>query len=269
MQAFAGKNGNHDVQGQYSRFLCCIALGRCADGTLKFVYYNTNINKDAEIADTIGASDYTFDVSPTEITNELFTVDPQWTSMQLFLNDCKDARPRGFIYSGERLIRRREQTTYSYADFEFYKEAGKVVYDIYYIKDEEKPQERRLVYSTSDRYGVIYNYYGLDKSEYFDIITTVTQSTEQESCVTLKARVSAREINGTVLYSRLLYSAEYYVPRENGPILRSTSSETVVDKLSFECGWMLDKINGIDHTETAKFNLSKFYIFYEMNAETD
>ena len=65
MQAFAGKNGNHDIQGRYSIFLCYIALGKCADGSMKFVYYNTNIHKDAEIADTIGASDYIFDVSPT------------------------------------------------------------------------------------------------------------------------------------------------------------------------------------------------------------
>ena len=45
MQAFAGKNGNHDIQGMYSRFLCCIALGECPDDSLKFVYYNTNIHK--------------------------------------------------------------------------------------------------------------------------------------------------------------------------------------------------------------------------------
>lgn len=267
MQAFAGKNGNHDIQGRYSRFLCYIALGECADGSLKFVYYNTNIHKDAEIADTIGASDYIFEVSPTEITNDLFAVDSKWTSMQLFLNDYKDAHPRGFYYSGDRLTIRRNQTTYSFVEFEFYKENGEVVYDIYYTKDEEKPDERRLVYSTSDRYGVIYNYYGLDKSEHFDITTTVTQSTEQESCMSLKAHVKAKEIDGTVLYSRFLYSAEYYVPRDEGHVLHGTANETVTDKLNFECGWMLDKIDGIDHAETAKFYLSRFYIFYEKNTE--
>ena len=269
MQAFAGKNGNHDIQGMYSRFLCCIALGKCADGSLKFVYYNTNIHKDSEIADTIGASDYTFEVLPTEITNDLFIVDTRWTAMQLFLNEVKDGHPRGFVYSGERLIIRRVQTTYSYVEFEFYKEKGEVVYDVYYTKDEEKPEERRLVYSTSDRYGVIYNYYGLDKSEYFNITTTVTQSTEQESCMSLKAHVEAKEIDGKVLYSRFLYSAEYYVLRDGKTILHGTTNETVTDKLEFNCGWMLDKIDGIDHAETAKFYLSRFYILYEKNIETE
>ena len=267
MQAFAGKNGNHDIQGMYSRFLCCIALGKRTDGSLKFVYYNTNIHKDAEIADTIGASDYTFDVLPTEITNDLFSVDPKWTSMQLFLNDYKGAHPRGFYYSGERLIIRRSETTYSYVELEFYKENGEIVYDIFYTKDEKKPEERRLVYSTSDRYGVIYNYYGLDKSEYFDITQTVEQSTEQESCMALKVHVNAKAIDGAVLYSRFLYSAEYYVKRDSRAVLHGTANETLIDKLSFECGWMLDKIDGIDHAETAKFNLSRFYIFYEKGTE--
>ena len=267
MQAFAGKNGGHDVQGRYSHFLCYVALGECADGSLKFVYYNTNIHKDAEIADTIGASDYTFEVLPTEITNDLFTVDSKWTSMQLFLNDYKDGHPRGFYYSGERLTRRRNAKYNGYIEFEFYKEGNEVVYDIYYTKDDEKPEERRLVYSTSDRYGVIYNYYGLDKSEYFDVTTTVTQSTEDESCMSLKAHVKAKEIDGTVLYSSFLYSAEYYVKRDKGAVLHGTTNEAVIDKLSFECGWMLDKIDGINHAETAKFYFSRFYIFYEKNPQ--
>ena len=269
MQAFAGKNGGKHIQGIYSHFLCYIALGECADGSMKFVYYNTNIHKDAEIADTIGASDYTFEVLPSEITNDLFTVDSKWTSMQLFLNDYKDGHPRGFYYSGERLTRRRNEKYNGYIELEFYKEKGEVVYDIYYTKDEEKPDERRLVYSTSDRYGVIYNYYGLDKSEYFNITTTVTQSTEQESCMSLKAHVEAKEIDGKVLYSSFLYSAEYYVLRDGKSILHGTTNETVTDKLEFNCGWMLDKIDGIEHAESAKFNFSHFYIFYEKNIETE
>ena len=269
MQAFAGKNGGHDIQGMYSHFLCYVALGECADGSLTFVYYNTNIHKDAEIADTIGASDYTFEVLPAEITNDLFTVDSKWTSMQLFLNDYKDGHPRGFYYSGDRLTRRRNAKYDGYIEFEFYKENGEVVYDIYYTEDEEKLEQRRLVYSTSDRYGVIYNYYGVDKSQYFDIYQTVTQSTEDQSCMALKAHVKAKEIDGTVLYSQFLYSAEYYVKRDDRAVLHGTTNETLIDKLEFECGWMLDKMDGVDHTQTAKFYLSRFYIFYERNTEIE
>ncbi|MBQ5661661.1 MAG: hypothetical protein IIV17_01330, partial [Clostridia bacterium] len=90
MQAFAGKNGGSHIQGMFSHFLCYVALGKCADGSLKFVYYNTNIHKDAAIASTVGVSDYVFEVLPDEITNDLFTVDAKWTSMQLFLNNYKD-----------------------------------------------------------------------------------------------------------------------------------------------------------------------------------
>ena len=267
--SFAGKNGNHDIQGRYSIFLCYVALGKCADGSLKFVYYNINIHKDAKIADTIGASDYTPEVLPWEITDDLFTAPREWTGMGTFLNKYKESNPRGFYYSGERLTIRRRVKYDDYVELEFYKEGGEVVYDVYYIEDQDEPTERRLVYSTSDRYGVIYNYYGLDKSLYFDITTTVTQSTEQESCMSLHAKVEAKEIDGVVLYSRFSYSAEYYVERDEGPILHGSSNETVIDDLSFECGWMIDKIDGISHEETAKFYLKNFYIFYLKNAENE
>lgn len=269
MQAFAGKNGGSHIQGMFSHFLCYVALGKCADGSLKFVYYNTNIHEDAAIASTVGASDYVFEVLPDEITDDLFTVDAKWTSMQLFLNNYKDGNPRGFFYSGERLTWRRSVKYNGYTELEFYKENGKTVYDVYYTEDEEKPDERRLVYSTSERYGVIYDYYGADKSQYFDITQTVTQSTEQESCMSLKAHVKAKEIDGEVLYARFSYSAEYYVLREEGPVLHGTANETVTDTLDFSFGWMLDKIDGIDHAETAKFHFSHFYIFYEKNVEAE
>ena len=89
-RAFAGKNGGHDIQGYYHAFLCYVALVECQDGSLKFIYYNTNIHKDAEIIDTIGASDYTLDISPEEITNSLFTVANNWARMVVYLNQYKN-----------------------------------------------------------------------------------------------------------------------------------------------------------------------------------
>jgi hypothetical protein len=177
--------------------------------------------------------------------------------------------PGGFDYSGERLSVMRHERYGGISYMEFYKENGSVVFDLYHDEREYDGEKRRLVYSTSDRYGVIYNYYGLDKSEYFDITTTVTQSIEQESCMSLKSHVEAKEIDGKVLYSRFLYSAEYYVLRDGKAILHGTDSETVIDKLEFDCGWMLDQVDGIDHAQTAKFFLSRFYILYEKNIETE
>lgn len=270
MTAFAGKNGGHDVQGHFSNFLCYVALGECADGSLKFVYYNTNIHKNAEIADTVGASDYSLEVLPADIKNELFTVDSEWTDMQSYLNAYKNGNPRGFIYSGNRLsfIHRERYGGISY--IEFYKENGEIVFDLYYDNDEyDREDNRRLIYSTSNRYGVIYNYYGLDKSQYFNITQNVSQSTEQESCMALKGHVEAKEIDGTVIYSRILYCAEYQVERNGKVTWHGTTTDTVYDSLNFERGWIIDKIDGIDHTQTAKFILSDFYILYEKNVKSE
>lgn len=268
MQAFAGKNGGHDIQGMYSHFLCCVALGECADGSLKFVYYNTNIHKDAKIADTIGASDYTFEVLPTEITNDLFTVDSRWTDMQLFLNEYKNGNPREFVYSGERLTRRRNEKYNSYVEFEFYKENNKVVYDVYYTKDEYKPEERRLVYSTSDRYGVIYNYYGANKTQYFNITQTVAPSDDESNVMELWGYVETKPIDGTVIYSNIGYRAKYQV-MSDGKIIEHNSSDNAYDTLNFKRGYGIDMIDGVDHTETAKFTVYDYYILYERNAETE
>ena len=267
MSSFAGKNGGHDVQGSFMYFLCYVALGKCSDDSLKFVYYNTNIHKDVEIIDTLGSSDYMFDVLPNEINNSLFTVENNWGAMQLFLNKFKDLSPKGFIYSGDRLTIRIWDKYNSTIKLEFYKENGNVVYDIYYTQDENKLDEKEFVYSSSKRYAVLYNYYGLDKSMYFNISQTVSQSTEQENCMFLKGYISTKEINGIVIYSRILYKAEYQIYKDNKIITRKTSSDVVINELEFERGWMIDKINGVDHSETAKFILSDFYIFYEITIE--
>ena len=264
LTSFAGKEGGRYVQGQYSNFLCYVALGECADGKLRFVYFNTNINKNEKIADTIGASDYPFEVSPTEINDKVFEVPSHWHAMILFLNKFKKAHPRGYIYSGNRLTLETEASSGGRIYLEFYKEEGEVVFDVFFDRLSSDDKERQLVYSTSNRYGVIYNYYGLDKSQYFDITQTVTQSTEQESCMSLKGKVKAKEIEGEVLYSQITYTAEYYVLREGEKIImHSSSNEKLLDTLEFEKGWMIDKIDGVDHTQTAKFILSDFYIFYE------
>ena len=269
-RAFAGKNGGHDVQGYYHSFLCYVALAECEDGSLKYIYYNTNIHKDADIRGTIGASDYTFDISPEEITNSLFTAPNGWSSMIMYLKQYQNLSPKGFIYSRDRLTTESREGYRGITTIEYYREGDKVVFDLYYDPNEyDNEENRELVYSTSDRYGVIYNYYGLDLTEYFNITTNVTQSTEQESCLSFKVQVEAKEIKGTVLYSRYLYSAEYYIAREEGAILHGTANETVTNQLNFECGWMLDKIDGIDHAQTAKFKFTRFYIFYEKNTKTE
>ena len=267
LTAFAGKKGGHDVQGLYGNFLCYVALGKCADDTLKFIYYNTNIHKDAEIADTIGASDYTLEVLPTEINNSLFTAPYEWLEMQLFLNRFMDANPRSFIYSGKRL---KLQKNYGgIVELEFYKENGEVVYDVYFDKAQDDEEERRLVYSTSDRYDVIYNYYGVDKSQYFNITQTVTQSPYEQDVMVLWGNVETKENDGTVIYSNIGYRATYQKLGNDGELIEAVSSDNAYDKLSFERGYGMEKIDGVDHTETAKFTVYDYYIFYKKNSATE
>lgn len=265
MTAFAGKNGGHDTQGRYKYFLCYIALGKCSDSSLKFIYYNTNIHKDAEISNTVGASDYPFEVLPTEITNDLFTVDSKWHDMTLYLNKYKNGNPRGFDYSGEYLtiIHREQNNGISY--MEFYKEKGHIAFDLYNDKNEfDGKDDKRLVYSTSNRYGVIYNYYGLDKSQYFNVTQMVTPNSNKENTMLLLGQIEAKELNGNVLYSEIGYHARYQVLNE-GKIIERINTDTIIDCLKFTREYCMDKINGVDHTKTAAFTIFDFYILYEKN----
>ena len=269
MQAFAGKNGNHDIQGRYSIFLCYVALGECADGSMKFVYYNTNIHKDAEIADTIGASAYTFDVSPAEITDSLFDVPSNWYQMRNFLKDFKGANSRGFVYSGERLTIRRMESYYSYVVTEFYKEDGKVVCDLYYLKDEGTPEERKILfYSTSDRYEVIYNCYGDDVTNYFAISQAVEQSSKDENMMLLSGHAELKELPGTVVYTQIKYRAEYSIVND-GNITSMVKNNQINNQTTINQSYLIDKIEGVDHSQTAKFSVYDYYIMYEKSEETN
>lgn len=261
LQAFAGKNGNHDVQGKYSIFLCFVALGKCADGSLKYVYYNMNIHKDAVIADTIGASAYTFDVSPTEITDDLFNVDQKWTEMQLFMKDCKGNNPKGFVYSGERLTRYVSTNKYGIS-LEFYKEDGKVVCDMYYANGDATPNGSVLFYSTSSRYRVIYNYYGSDATQYFDISHTVEQSSESANMMLLNGNIQLKPLDGKVVFSQIKYRAEYDVMYD-GKIMQRTDNEIATNQATINKGWLIDKIGGVNHAETSQFSVYDYYILYE------
>lgn len=262
LTSFAGVNGGHDVQGRFSNFLCYVALGETLDGDLKFVYYNTNIKRTSKIVDTIGSSDYVFEVKPTEISDELFNVDNKWTDMTLFLNRFKKLNPKGFYYSLDRLTIIQEASTGGQIQVEFYKENDKVVYDIYFDRYKDDEKEKRLVYSTSDSYGVIYYYYGIEKESIFDISYTLIS--ESSSNVILRGYVKLKEIDGTVLYSQIGYKATFMV-KDDYKVLEKDSTDIAYDDLEFERGYSIDIIDGVDHQKTSKFTVYDFYIFYKKN----
>lgn len=220
-----------------------------------------NIHKDAVIADTIGASAYTFDVSPTEITDDLFNVDQKRTEMQLFMKDCKGNNPKGFVYSGERLTRYVSTNKYGIS-LEFYKEDGKVVCDMYYANGDATPNGSVLFYSTSSRYRVIYNYYGSDATQYFDISHTVEQSSESANMMLLNGNIQLKPLDGKVVFSQIKYRAEYDVMYD-GKIMQRTDNEIATNQATINKGWLIDKIGGVNHAETSQFSVYDYYILYE------
>ena len=261
MTAFAGKNGGHGIQGQYRYFICYVAIAKCSDGSLKYIYYNTNIDKNAEIYDTIGASDYNLEVSPLDITESTFDVDPGWGAMLRYLSSLKAINPGDFIYSRENLTYYREESGGGSSEIEFYLEDGRVVFDIYYDKYQYDGEEKRLVYSSSDRYGVIYHFDGADFTAYFDVNTIIEPSTDESSVMLLIGEIEARPIEGDVIYSMISYRAEYPTLSDGKNVVNEIS-DTKIDALSIKMSYGMTKSNEIDYSDIAKFELTDYYILY-------
>ena len=158
---------------------------------------------------------------------------------------------------------------YSYVVEEFYKEDGKVVCDLYYLQDEGTPEERKILfYSTSDRYEVIYNCYGDDVTDYFDISQTVEQSTKDENMMLLEGHAELKELPGTVVYTQIKYRAEYSIVND-GKITSMVKNNQINNQTTINQSYLIDKIEGVDHTQTAKFTVYDYYILYEKNIETE
>ena len=55
----------------------------------------------------------------------------------------------------------------------------------------------------------------------------------------------------------------------DGKIIDSESGDVVIDDTDFTRGFMIDKIDGVDHTDSAHFSVTDFYVFYEKAAPED
>lgn len=260
--SFAGKNGNHDVQGHYRYFLCYCALGITKDNQAKYLYYNTNIDKNENIKSTIGSSDYNQEVLPNEITENTYGDLSSWNDMYLYINKHFriGGNYLGFDYSKDRLSLSYNERYHGLVTMEFYKENANVVCDLYYAEDEKKEDERYLVYSTSSKYGVIYNYYGMDKSLYFDIDYSINQSEEDKTMLLLKGEANIINILGDIIYSQLTYSVTFLVEKDNKITMRE-ESEKVINVSNIEKGYLLSKLE--NQEEKASFTINDFYILYE------
>ena len=262
--SFAGKNGNHDIQGMFRYFLCYVALGVSEDGQAKFIYYNLNLDKDAEIADTIGCSDYPYDILPTEITDELLTPPQNGSAMQAYMSKIKGYYTdilTGLSFSGDRLSYGYGERAHWHEYLEFYRENGRIVYDLIYIADTEEG-EPNLIYSTSDRYGVIYNYYGIDKSAYVEVEYTVERSNEDSALDVLSGTVKIKPLDGTIIYSELHVRASYNVLRD-GTVTTYDDHSIYTNVTEVEKSFLIERIDGVNHNESAIIDCFDFYILYE------
>jgi len=260
LTSFAGKNGGHDIQGMYQDFLCYIALGTTENGEAKYVYYNTNLDKYAKITDTIGSSDYPFDVLPSEIDSDLFASLSQWTDMYLYLSYFSEkSESYSYDFSGDKLAMMRLEPGEEYSRIEYYLEDGNIAYDLYYLPEKDIS---KLVYSSSNRYGAIYDYYGLDTSKYVDVDFTVEQSSEDSSLEVINGTATIKEVEGTILYTQLSITTQYKYEFD-GEIYAYESNDFAREQMQINIRILVDKIDGINRADTTKMYVSDFYIFYE------
>ncbi|MCH5171463.1 MAG: hypothetical protein J1F31_01325 [Erysipelotrichales bacterium] len=260
--SFAGKNGGHDIQGMYYDFLCYVALGLNTEGIAKFIYYNLNLDKDAEIVNTIGCSDYPYDILPTEITNELLTPPNNWGEMNIYMKKHFKDIGTSFNYCKDKLSYGYGDIYNRYVYIEFYRENDEIVYDLIYVEDVYKKTEPKLVYSTSNRYDVIYNYYGQDISKYVEVEYTIEESDTDPNFDLLTGKAIIKPVEGKIIYSQLNVRASFNILKDNKVIIKEDGDlyrfTTEVEK-----SILIEKIENIDHKKTAKLKCIDFYILYE------
>jgi hypothetical protein len=265
--SFAGKNGNHDIQGMYGNFICYYALGTDINGNAKFIFYNINLNKDASIYDTIGSSDYLYEVLPNKVVNLSYQIFNKINYDKLSLeinNQYKDLTLSSFNYNYDRLtvtygVKSNEKVKGD-SYLEFYLEDENIVYDYYRINDKK---EYVLKYSSSNKYAIIYDCYECDIDKYVDINYTIDTSTEDNSLDLIKgeAVIKENEVDGNIIYSWIVTKVSYKNRGINDNIIDSTYSN--YGEKETKIGLLMPKIEGIDHKETTKVKVTDLYILFQ------
>ena len=72
----------------------------------------------------------------------------------------------------------------------------------------------------------------------------------------------------TVVYTQIKYRAEYNIVNE-GNITSMIKNDQINNQIIINQSYLMEKINGVDHTQTAKFNVYDYYVLYEKNIETE
>lgn len=257
--SFAGKNGGHDIQGMYSNFVAYYALGITQNNEAKFIFYNVNLDKDANIIDTIGCSDYPYDVLPNEIPKDMTTlfapIPYDKLRIELF-QKFQSIAIYELRYTEQRLsIQYRE-----YKYMEFYKEDGNLVYD-YYTYDSNR-KEWILKYSSSPCYGILYKEYGKDDSALFDISYSIQEYDKGLDRLEAKVQIKEKSIPGEILYSNFNTRISYKIFKDSKVY---DYEDTIRSEKTLEHSCLIQKIDGITHQDTTTVLVSDYYILYSIS----
>ena len=263
--SFAGINGGRNTQFRYERFICYYGLGQKDDGSFLFFFYNLNLDKDANVFDTIGMSEYGYDISPYELTNEKISIPDGLKEI------AYDIRKAKFYYNylNYDMDRLSYKSTISYylgkSEFvsyriEFYKVDNKIEYDLFLINDE---LDEKLIYSTSNKYSFIEYKYGMDINEYFDMQMQIEETDDNVNYI-CKSKLKA--VDGNILYSSFNYVLKIEEKREEN--LNTTYQEGfnvyTYDKV-FEKNYSIKRYDINNYQDISLFTLWHFYVFYEKN----
>ena len=264
MTSFAGVEGGNHIQAEFHNFLSYYAIAKTNNDEVLFIYYNLNLDKKAPIYHMLGSSKYPYDVLPTEVSKSIFTNTPNERLNNAFTSIFVDSgRSDAFDYSRDNLsITGYPSRQYSNTYMEFYKEDKSVVFDFYHMDEESD----NLIYSSSKRYGLIWNAPGVDISKYFEVTKEVTPSQEDTTCDLLKATIKLNEdaINGTVIFSYMSGYFEYKRLNEEGKVISDIDKEGHNYTKEIKISMLMERIEGINHSETTIVKPNSCFILYEI-----
>lgn len=253
-KSFAGENGGHYIQRDYWDFLSYIAIGLCEDDEIKYIYYNTNLDKDAVIADTIGSSNYNLDVFPTDITLESLNVPSNWDDMNKLAKRLVAVKITDYYYYGDRLTT-SINTPGGDCYIEYYLVDDELKYDIYSSSNEE----RELLYSNQDNYGVIYYYDGFD---YSNMISIDYDFADDEDEAIYNIHLELNNLPLYVIRAEIEYSYEYsYL------LIRNSHSKWVLGDEIQDSMIKIKKNEEFNPKQDFSCKIKNFYIFYKINEE--
>lgn len=273
LTSFAGKNGGHDIQGIFANFACYMALGIDENDKAKFIFYNTNINKNKSIADTIGSSDYPFELSPSKI-NTRFMDEITWDTLKANwkkqYGDKISIKGLFYCFDKPSIITSLHSNTGIYL-VQFYEENKETVFDIFRItlRDDyhidninQYITSQKLIYSTSKSYECHYAKYGVSYNDFFDIKFTVEQSLEANNLDLISGTITAKDVGMEVVNYSFNYRISYLI-NNNGKISETSYLNGSSELINNRFGLLIDKIEDHDHRLSTFVTIENFYIIYK------